>query len=90
MALKCETCPHWHKRGDDVPIQVEEVEGFGHCARAMVFWDATEWDEDREFRTVKPEFSDRRFFAQDGSDYRADVITRADFFCADHPEAPKP
>lgn len=54
----------------------------------MPFWDATGWDKDDEHRILLPEFADRKFFAQDGSDYRADVYTTPDFFCAEFDAAP--
>lgn len=82
--MRCDQCVYWDENevkqaGDQFII--------GLCTRAMPFWDATDWrcDEggDSDGRFLKPEFADRKFFAQDGSDYRADVYTTPDFFCAE-------
>jgi hypothetical protein len=80
MPAQCSDCKHWDKDGG-----VEGL-GLGVCHRALPFWEATEWadmDDGSVKRRLLPEFSDRRFFAQDGSDYRATVMTASDFFCAD-------
>ena len=55
----------------------------------MPLWDASENvdDEDGYVRKLTDEHKDRKFFAQDGSDYIAHVITRNDFGCAEHEAA---
>lgn len=80
---RCATCKHWNKKPPRWWSTGQVPEGLGHCTRAMVLWDACDWDGDNLTRKLKPEFAGRRFFAQDGSDYRADVITAGTFFCAD-------
>ena len=81
---RCDGCAHWDPKSDDVD---QAPEGLGECTKPVAFWDATEWDHDMEHRTMLPEHATARFFAQDGSDYKAIVITRADFYCADHEPA---
>lgn len=79
---RCDACRWWTKKTD----YVEPTEGgLGICGRAMPFWEASEWADvgDDYQRVRKDEFKDRRFFAQDGSDYVATVLTGPDFFCAD-------
>lgn len=49
-----------------------------------MFWDSTEWvDSDKidPERDLKPEFKDNKAFVQDGSDYIAHFLTKADFGC---------
>ncbi len=84
---RCDHCKHWDSNevkqaGDKFVI--------GLCTRAMPFWNATGWSEDYDYRILLPEFAGRKFFAQDGSDYRADVYTTPDFFCAEFDAAPIP
>ena len=79
---RCDKCQYWD--GEDQYGAERFI--VGTCKRAIPFWEATEWvweDDDNCHRTLNPEFSDRRFFAQDGSDYNAVVYTTPDFFCAD-------
>lgn len=89
---RCDECKYW----DENELKKAEPNNFliGLCTRVMPFWDATTWEGGRfneqiTKRVLLPEFADRRFFAQDGSDYRADVYTTPDFFCADFDAAVK-
>lgn len=89
--MRCDECKHWNKAYQN---QVQSLI-VGQCTRAMPFWDASEWSEELSNkndadglwngpdRVLKPEFADRKFFAQDGSDYMANVLTAPDFFCAE-------
>jgi hypothetical protein len=99
--MRCDKCRYWEPRIEQEEIQffIPPLK-LGTCSRAMPFWEASEWageeieakfpeTEWREARVMKPEFADRRFFAQDGSDYRAVVLTSGDFFCADFEEVKK-
>lgn len=91
MTVRCEDCKYWTLREVDFDQHDSVTQmRLGNCDRAMPYWDATEWQDvgDDCLRVVKPEFADRKFFAQDGSDYHAHVITAADFFCADHTTKP--
>lgn len=76
--MRCDACKYWDEK------EARDLDGLplGLCTRAMPLWDATTWNKEGK-RVLEPKFADRRFFAQDGSDYRADVYTATDFFCAD-------
>jgi hypothetical protein len=80
---RCKTCKHWEKPESDYG----EVPGTGKCKAVPQFWDVTEWARDYGTRTLKPEYADRLAFVQDGSDYRAELKTLADFGCVQHEEA---
>lgn len=83
MTTRCDQCAHWNP-------SVSEPAGFGECEKATPLWDATEWgyEADEMRRVLLPGFENQMLFAQDASDYRASVITRADFFCAHHERKP--
>ncbi len=78
---RCDECKFW--KIFEWPKEISHE--MGHCERAMPWWEATEYvDDDKGWRRVlQAKFKDRRFFAQDGSDYHATVYTRNDFYCAD-------
>ncbi len=96
--MRCDQCKHWQKRdeGGESIVLVPAVQ-LGTCLRAVPFWEASEWvgeeaedahdkehpGEWRTVRALKPEYVGRKFFAQDGSDYQAIVLTAPDFFCAE-------
>lgn len=87
MIVRCDGCKYWDAKSNNPDGGSVPLVELGNCTRAMPYWDATEWVEVDALgieRKLKPKFSDRRFFAQDGSDFRADVYTTPDFFCADH------
>lgn len=84
--MRCDQCRHWNEGG--------EVEGsrvytdLGLCKRPMQLWDATEWVKDGDicepdyYRVRTEVAAQTKAFVQDGSDYRANLFTAADFFCA--------
>lgn len=91
--MRCDGCKYWDKD--------EGEHGTGLCTKAQPFWDASEWREyeDDDFpegdemerrwqRGLKPEFADLKMFCQDGSDYKAVLLTKPDFFCAHHEQKP--
>lgn len=85
---RCRNCKFWDR--DETEGQVE-LSATHYCNRPKMFWDATEWtnedpnSEDRyTIRALKADAKDDLMFVQDGSDYAAYLITRADFFCAHH------
>lgn len=53
-----------------------------------MFWEATEWvdteENDDYNRGLKKEFSSHKIFVQDGSDWRAELLTRDCFSCNEH------
>lgn len=80
---RCKTCKHWQKPETDYG----EVPGTGACKAVPQFWDVTEWSEDFDKRTLKPEYAGRLAFVQDGSDYHAVLKTLPDFGCVQHEPA---
>lgn len=92
----CEACKHWRKNDKygresyDAWAELERPFTFKSCVRATPLWDASEYsDHDAgNHRVLTAEFRGRKFFAQDGSDYHAEVVTRNDFGCLEH--EPKP
>ena len=90
---KCETCKHWAQANRygtefDAWAELEPPFVFRNCVRAKPLWDASEYDTDYR-RVLTAEFKGRKFFAQDGSTYRAVVVTRNDFGCLEHEEDKK-
>ena len=81
--MRCDQCKYWDREEGG-----KYAEGLGECQRAHPFWDCSKWnDEGDEYRRVLlPSAADDKMFVQDGSDYKAHLITKADFFCA-HYEA---
>jgi len=77
---KCKTCKFWTKPESEYG----EVPGVGRCTAMVMFWDATEWVEDSDFRQLKPQYKQALAFVQDGSDYYAALKTLPDFGCILH------
>jgi hypothetical protein len=84
--MRCDHCQHWTPGGE--PDSYRQYEGIGHCDKPIMLWDATEWveregDDGHDYYRVKTEAAgDTKMFVQDGSDYRANLFTASDFFCA--------
>jgi len=79
----CLNCKFWEVT-DSRPIKNMKT---GLCTRVKMFWESTEWtDEEVEdswdcFRVLREENKKDRAFVQDGSDYKAELITLKDFGC---------
>lgn len=77
--MRCDECKHWDKDDED------RIAGLGYCRRAHAFWDRSEWrdeDDGTYHRVLLPEAAGDMMFCQDGSDYLAFLITKAQFYCA--------
>ncbi|RGE37267.1 hypothetical protein DZC30_22795 [Comamonas testosteroni] len=74
----CADCVFWKLQEEN---STGRSFGLGRCESAPMFWDATEWSDDGESRTLKEEFCNTKAFLQDGSDYKADLLTKPDFGC---------
>lgn len=85
--MRCDGCKFWDKddreqrRAGDLTIR--------RCTKALQWWNVSEWtnepdpaNECENLRVLAPEAVGLKMFTQDGSDYRADLLTAADFFCA--------
>lgn len=70
----CKTCTHWQPN-DNHWSKSSPVK---RCNRVKMYWDSTEWSDDGEERTFT---DDSLAFVQDGSDYHAELLTKADFGC---------
>ena len=77
----CETCKHWKKPTED---ETGYRLGIGRCQNIPMFWDATDWDEEGKGRKFLDQYKNKKAFAQDGSDYLAYLLTKADFGCVSH------
>ena len=71
----CKNCKFW-KIDDD-----QEVDGVHRCGAVIQLWGASEWDEEYDHRQIKKEFKSKKSFVQDGSDYKADLMTTENFGC---------
>lgn len=67
------------------------------CRKALHWWDATKWtdatypdDKWENIRVLLEEAKGNKMFVQDASDYRADLLTAADFWCAHFTPLPPP
>lgn len=75
----CKSCKYWKLDAQHPGL------GLGHCTRAKMLWDNTQWDDDYTAR----KFSDRNhagMFVQDGSDYHASLFTLPTFGCTEFVE----
>jgi hypothetical protein len=75
----CATCQFWRRNKDD-----SYRAGTGLCDRTISFWDATEWSEDCDKRVFKRDAENITAFAQDGSDYIAQLYTKPEHGCTMH------
>lgn len=79
--MRCEDCKYWANSKDE--HDASDVKGIelGRCKRVKMFWDATDWDWDADNRVLMDGYENDKAFLQDGSDYRADLITAKEFGC---------
>ena len=79
--MKCENCKYWTKETDYFyPAHIR----LGKCKRVKLFWDCTEWgdlDNGDYGRKLTDQAEGNKAFVQDGSDYKAELITLNDFGC---------
>jgi hypothetical protein len=75
----CSTCAHWDSEeyASRPPVRI--------CNNVPMYWDASEWDDDCN-RVLIDKYKDTKAFAQDGSDYKAVLLTASDFGCVSHKE----
>lgn len=81
--MQCKDCKHWNDKDNDYGL------GVGVCQRAKMFWDSTYWKEledDDCARAFTKESEGELAFVQDGSDYKAELITRPEFGCVQFEE----
>ena len=74
--MKCKDCKHWEREylrdkwADNPTHEVKK------CNKVKMFWDSTDWDREGDRRIF---LNDDLAFVQDGSDYHAELLTKADF-----------
>lgn len=79
--MKCADCKYWSGEYEwEGPIKVKR------CFKAIQYWDASEWGKDEngldDYISRIELDSSQMMYVQDGSDYHASLLTKADFFCA--------
>lgn len=79
------TCKHWEPRNE---YETGYRQGLGRCAAALMLWDCTEWRDDSDERVFMKAHENAKAFVQDGSDYRAYLLTKPDFGCISHEANP--
>jgi len=90
--MRCDQCRHWNKQ-DAHDWEAAGAE-FGECKGVRERWVITEeavegieWDSDDTSPYVarrREALKAARAYVQDGSEYRAELMTAPDFFCALH------
>jgi len=73
----CRDCAHW--RGEDRYASTL-WDGLKQCYAALELWEQKEYTDEGEERW-KEGAENAKAFVQDGSDYHAKLLTRADFGC---------
>lgn len=86
--MRCDGCQHWKKAEEDWEAQAI---GFGLCVAVKARWKITdkatigmEWDDEGSLfaKLRKDALRESRAYVQDGSEYRAELLTAPNFFCA--------
>ena len=82
--MHCKDCKYWDN-SEDLDEYSTKIPGIGECRRFKPFWDATGWSEnftkDGHERILLPGHEGDLAFVQDGSDYVAYFLTKAEFGC---------
>ena len=79
---RCKKCKHWAPEGDEYG----SLRGAGECRKAPQMWDVTDRLEDEsepwdEYKVLKPEHATVLAIVEDGSAYKARLVTMPDFGC---------
>ena len=82
---RCKTCKHWEAYKSD---EWGALIGAGICHAAREIWEVTEEHETTDgksrYKTLRPEHAGVMSIVEDGSSYRAGLITMPDFGCVQH------
>ncbi len=86
---RCKTCKHWTPED---PNEYGTLLGGGECQKAPQVWDVAEQvdqeaDDWNGHRVLKPEHAAVLAVVEDGSSYRARLVTMPDFGCVQHESA---
>ena len=75
--MYCKDCKFWRDRPNQFQ---DDTAGVKKCERVRMLYDSTEWDEDCN-RVLTGVAKNDKAFVQDGSDYKAELLTLGDFGC---------
>ena len=85
---RCKTCKHWTPEKPEEPYTLR---GAGECGKAPQMWDVTDrvGQEDgwTYTKVLKPEHAAVLAIVEDGSAYRARLVTMPGFGCVQHEAA---
>ena len=73
----CKTCKYWESFNKEEHYKQD----LGECMKAVLFWNAYDWNKETGYPEIIEECKDDKMFVQDGSDYVAALYTRSDFGC---------
>ena len=81
MANSCDSCKYWQL---EEQTEWAHYAGNGECMKPKPFWTVSEYEEinGNYRRVLTAEHKTDLMFVQDGSDYRAHLLTNAKFYCA--------
>ncbi len=94
--MRCDQCKHWKPEPDEFEWEAKEA-GFRQCAAVRERWVIQDEAADlrKEHRSEEAYLEARKAalkaalaYVQDGSEYRAELFTTPDFFCALFEELP--
>ncbi len=71
----CKGCAYWDNSDGYLDTRLRT------CKKVVMLWNATEFDYKTDTLKLLPKYQDCLAFAQDGSDYRAYLLTFAEFGC---------
>ena len=72
MSGRCKDCAYWDANQDWRDVR--------KCRAVPQYWNVTTWSKEGG-RVVVERFKNALAFAQDGSDYKAELLTKAEFGC---------
>jgi hypothetical protein len=91
MNMRCDKCKFWKDKSENPEWEAGEA-GFKQCLGVRARWriqdeasSGIEWDNVEEGQYMKRRreaLKNARAYVQDGSEYRAELFTAPDFFCA--------
>jgi hypothetical protein len=91
--MRCDGCQHWKKESENEEWEAKEA-GFGECLAVRERWRITDEVSPKPYEADSDEDENSfvamrtsalqaaRAYVQDGSQYRAELFTAPDFFCA--------
>lgn len=84
----CSSCKYWGAKSDIGYLDRVKILNIKTCTKIPHFYSATDY-KNNEGIFIKPEYVNQLAFCQDATDYIAELLTRAEFFCAHYEEQGK-